>query len=99
MSGKIDDGGAAFPQLKNTGLARLDPDGGAQIDKECTGGMCLRDYFAGQALAATITATSAGQHNALSNKPEGTSVYDAVAMDAYVLADAMVAARKDNRHA
>ena len=57
-------------------------------------GMSMRDWFAGQALTATITATSAGQHNTLNGKPEGTSIYDAMAMDAYALADAMLRARK-----
>ena len=97
MAGKIDDGGAAFPQMRNTGLVTVS-EKGHHVDKVCDGGMTLRDWFAGQALAATITATSAGQHNALSGKPVGTSIYDAIAMDAYEHADAMIAARKDNRH-
>ena len=46
MAGKIDDGGPAFPQLTNTGWARVAADGRAQMDKECTGGMTLRQYAA-----------------------------------------------------
>ena len=80
MTKHIEDGGPAF--------AYGNPEQGGDA------GMSLRDWFAGQALAATITATSAGQHNTLNGKPVGMSIYDAMAMDAYALADAMLRARK-----
>ena len=83
MGKEIEDGGQAYP------VAWGDYEhGGDHIP-----GKTLRDYFAGQALPATITATSAGQHNALSGKPEGTNIYDAMAMDAFAMADAMIKAR------
>ena len=85
MTKQIEDGGSAYPTIES-----LDQNSDWQIHS----GMTLRDWFAAQALAATITATSVGQHNTLSGKPEGTSIYDAMAMDAYALADAMLATRK-----
>lgn len=55
-------------------------------------GMTLRDWFAGQALAAIITATSAGQHNP--DKPgDDRTIIQAMARDAYELADAILAER------
>ena len=84
MTKHIEGGGPAFPLQ----IANRDQHEGSQY------GMTLRDYFAGQALAAMITATSAGQHNTLNGKPVGTSIYDAMAMDAYALADAMLRARQ-----
>lgn len=60
-------------------------------------GMTLRDWFAGQALVAIVTATSNGQHYPAR---EGQSLIEGMAQDAYELADAMLAARKepDNAH-
>ena len=84
MTKQIEDGGPAHPH----------PVRNEQCEWDVATGMTLRDWFAGQALAAMITATSAGQHNALNGKPVGTSIYDAMAMDAYALADAMLRARK-----
>ena len=91
---EIEDGGPAFPQMKNTGLAMMSEDGRAHMDKEVTGGATLRDYFAGKVLPAVVTTTSAGQHQPLAGKPKGTSLVDAMATDAYRIADAMIAARK-----
>lgn len=54
-------------------------------------GMTLRDWFAGQALNAIITATSAGQHNPIR---EGRDTEAGMAHDAYSLADAMLAERQ-----
>jgi len=56
-------------------------DGTAVIDKEATGGMSLRDWFAGQALAW------AGHDNWTSSDPR------LLAERAYQMADAMLAAR------
>lgn len=61
-------------------------------------GMTLRDWFAGQALGAIITATSNGQHYPAR---EGRSLIEGMAQDAYELADAMLAERAkepDNAH-
>lgn len=54
-------------------------------------GMTLRDYFAGQALPAVITATSAGQHRPM--RDDGLDLVRSMARDAYEIADAMLAAR------
>jgi hypothetical protein len=56
-------------------------------------GMTLRDWFAGQALPAIIVVTSAGQHSP-SGLGEGATVQEALALDAYALADAMLAERE-----
>ena len=61
-------------------------------------GMTLRDWFAGQALGAIVTATSNGQHYPAR---EGQSLIEGMAQDAYELADAMLAERAkepDNAH-
>lgn len=55
-------------------------------------GETLRDKFAMAALPAVITATSAGQH--LRILPDGKGIRQAMAEDAYYLADAMMEARK-----
>jgi len=57
-----------------------------------TDGMTLRDWFAGQALPAIISATSAGQHQPLM-PGNGVTLIQAMARDAYDLADAMLAER------
>lgn len=54
--------------------------------------MSLRDWFAGQALPAIIVATSAGQHTPA--KKHGTTVEKGIVLDAYAIADAMLAARE-----
>ena len=90
---EIEDGGPAFPQMKNTGFVTMSKDA-TIVDKEITGGATLRDYFAGKVLPAVVTTTSAGQHQPLAGKPKGTSLVDAMATDAYRIADAMIAARK-----
>lgn len=59
-------------------------------------GMTLRDWFAGQALGAIITATSNGQHYPAR---EGRSLIQGMTQDAYELADAMLAHRKETDNA
>lgn len=56
------------------------------------GGMMLRDQFALAALPAIITATSNGQHHPGTNL-EGATIIEAIAHDAYELADAMLRER------
>jgi hypothetical protein len=56
------------------------------------GGMTLRDYFAAAALPAIIAATSNGQHLPGHNL-EGATIAEAIAHDAYVMADAMLRER------
>lgn len=59
-------------------------------------GMSLRDYFAAKALPAVIAATSAGQHSIQGKLFSGRSVVDALASEAYDLADAMLRARQND---
>jgi hypothetical protein len=80
----VKDGGAAFPgpSFTQSGLTN----GHAM-------GMTLRDWFAGQALAGIIQVTSAGLHQP--SKKHGCRVVEAIALDAYEMADAMIAAREE----
>ena len=78
MSTPITDGGPAFPAPMFTRQA----DGLPMCPQEFgLGGMTLRDYFAGQALAGLLADSNATSR----------SLY---AKDAYDLADAMLAARE-----
>ena len=69
-----DTGGAAFPQIAELG----------DIGYRTSGGMTLRDWFAGQALAGYFGYTHAGHQNAAC---KDTAEY------LYAMADAMLAAR------
>lgn len=71
MSAPIKDGGPAFPVTGMTGL-------GAVVK---AGGMTLRDWFAGQALAGWLA------------DPTATAEPEAVAKHMYKYADAMLAER------
>jgi hypothetical protein len=90
---EIDNGGPAFPHMK-----RPRPDFGSGVSETFTdGGMSLRDWFAGQALPAVITATAAGQHHPIplyTGKGDNPKLEAAIARDAYAMADAMIEARK-----
>lgn len=56
-------------------------------------GMTLRDWFAGQALAGTMSnAVSIPKYAADANK-QGISMSDQIAEDCYMFADAMIAER------
>lgn len=93
-----DTGGLAFP------ITFTVPPGGNKPDGTIAGpneqfnyvetGMTLRDWFAGQAIPAIIAATSAGQHNPGMKVPQGATIIERMAHDAYELADAMLEARK-----
>lgn len=78
-----DNGGPAFPQ-NDLSAYNMGPDGiGDGM------GMALRDYFAGQALVGFLSNPSASV-----NTNEGVASEDLVARSMYVIADAMLAARK-----
>ena len=62
-------------------------------------GMTLRDWFAGQVLPAIVAATSAGQHQPGDGFDDERTIQDRMASDAYKLADAMLAHRKETDNA
>lgn len=88
---KIDDGGPAFPNDKN--LASMDPLTGAVT---ClSDGMSLRDWFAGQALIGLGFALSNAEGARLMRgEMKGLNPHHVLAVTAYKIADAMIAARK-----
>jgi hypothetical protein len=73
------DGGPAFPTLE-----RLSSRAAADYEAVVEGGMTLRDYFAGQALAGYCA--------------NGNMTRDLLVRCAYATADAMIAARGTNGH-
>ena len=75
---------------------RAFPAGWPEAGYEPHYGMTLRDWFAGQALGAIITATSNGQHYPAR---EGRSLIQGMTQDAYELDDAMLAHRKETDNA
>jgi len=86
---KKDDGGPAYPV---TGLfmgEQLTP--ASPADQECAGygGMTLRDYFAGQALAGILADPNAFEAFAVDE------YYSAAADYAFRMADAMLAVRSE----
>jgi hypothetical protein len=91
MAEKIEDGGPAFPVLE-----AITASGNARS----TGGMSLRDYFAGQALAGFLSAFSTASEQSILKiaKENGLDGYvtnaRVAASVAYGYADAMLAARK-----
>ena len=80
-----EDGGAAYPFSFR--------DAEAHPLEHRSFGMSLRDWFAGQALPAVISATSAGRHTP-AGVLRGEKIDVAIAMDAYAMADAMLEARE-----
>ena len=57
-------------------------------------GMSLRDWFAGMAMPEIIAAVSREEYT-LDAAPDGATTAQAIAIDAYVLADAMIYAREN----
>jgi hypothetical protein len=80
MSEQPKDGGPAFPQ---SDVLRED---GAELCRTAYGGMSLRDWFAGQALAG-ITANPA-------TRGSGDELIGALSVSCYDIADTMLAARE-----
>lgn len=71
-----DNGGPAFPVFDD-------------FHGSVVPGMSIRDYFAGQAMQATLT------H--LDDDADAIAIASALANVAYVIADAMLAARKEDK--
>lgn len=90
---KVDDGGPAFPQPETK-------NGNTVADEHGQGGMSLRDYFAGQALAGLVASDKASRiaddwERRGKPKPAPEVVDAAIAQCAYIYADAMLAARAE----
>lgn len=94
MNDQIDDGGPAFPQQKGVVL-------GERAVFESLGGMSLRDYTAVKAMTAELLTAGAadGPAQALARAAmlEGRTPEQQIAFNAYSMADAMMAARKNGR--
>lgn len=86
---KIDDGGPAFPC-----------EGGDMSGLHAAPGMSLRDWFAGQVLAALVGAFNSPGNDEIrrivmrSAEEDGETIHDHAAGSAYAYADAMLAIRK-----
>jgi len=82
---KIDDGGPVFPTLARVGRVT-----------QSEGGLSLRDYFAGQALTGSIW-TYIRNRNSYGDRPSLSDCKEVgcIVEDAYAIADAMLAARKE----
>lgn len=80
---EINDGGSAFPEVETSYSNRWDGDSGGYANTYSVGGMTLRDWFAGQALA--------GLCGDVSNM---TETPDQLARAAYAAASAMLKARE-----
>lgn len=74
-----DDGGPAFPWGEH----------GTHL-----GGISMRDYFAAKAMQAIVTNDAMIQRLDMFPAHEGVKASDAIAQEAYVMADAMLKARK-----
>jgi len=85
MGDPMDNGGSAFPLSEVRGPLK-------DIVSEPQHGMTLRDYFAGQALASTDSATKERLFSAA--RKEGADLADYIAQSCYEIADAMLAVRE-----
>lgn len=88
MSGIGHNGGPAFPQFDVVAGDRDGHGDAIEAYTTATGGMSLRDYFAGQALMSLPHLCA---HDTLL---DGMTFEQHVARNAYRLADAMLAARE-----
>lgn len=80
MTNKIDDGGPAYPVIATRTQIYI------------SDGMTLRDWFAGQAINGMLSHSTRYRPY---QKDRGLYWHDAIAYEAYELADAMIAARKE----
>lgn len=87
MTDEIKDGGAAFPQLELVAGERDGHGDAIEAFTVATGGMTLRDWFAGQALAGLVSHTDNGMSQWCGSEHVATEY-------AYRFADAMLAARE-----
>ena len=91
MSTPINDGGAAFPSLQK--VREDKPDG--QLHWIQAGGMTLRDYFAGQALAGWIATLDIEPSDGFCGDAKIERQHQRSVADwMYGYADAMIAARE-----
>ena len=90
---KKDPGGPAFPGL-NTEMTGIDSDGTERWGMEPSGGMLLRDYFAGKAMQALLTKQGPYGEDQSPVYSEYVQPVNELAEYAYVQADAMLEARK-----
>jgi hypothetical protein len=88
MSEKVNDGGSAFPQHQ------FEPYGGGGCWTN-TGGMTLRDWFAGQCIPAMSETNPHLPGDRADGWPDPASLAARRARWAYLQADAMIAARGD----
>jgi hypothetical protein len=88
VSTERDDGGPAFPSIAPE-FDGIDSNGVERWSSGPSGGMGLRDHFAGQAMAALL---ADGKTMWVTDKAE--SVCARVSRMAYEMADAMIAERK-----
>ena len=95
MTKKIEDGGPAFPERRMTHVT-IGAHGEGVAAYENVGGMSLRDWFAGQALAGMLTMPEHDNGNFHTNCGEA---FIGPARYAYRMADAMIAARKSGGEA
>lgn len=93
MSDEINNGGPAFPSLKGFQQNRHVGQEYLAYSANSEGGMSLRDYFAGQALAGIL---SGDMKNTLTRMAESKAMSpsDAIAVFSYQAADAMLAERE-----
>ena len=89
MSAPIIDGGPAFPYHDE---GQADP-----LQREHFQGMSLRDYFAAKALGNSALFSMSGRNEGENDEDwiEWESHCNLLAKNCYVLADAMIAARKE----
>ncbi len=91
---KINDGGPAFPAKVsvNRESGELQPHQFGN-DDFCTVGLSLRDYFAAKAMQARLSDYESCKSLIVDSTKHGISMAENVAMQAYDMADAMLAAR------
>lgn len=89
----IDDGGAAFAHAIATVDGNGNPLSLGDVERNPIG-MSLRDYFAGQAINGICAGLCADTSNGYAPSAFSRVGITDAAKDAYIIADAMIAARK-----